>query len=97
MYISPGLFHKAILQSGVAMLNWTIIENEPEATSYQLASALGNNSKDPEQVAAYLRTLPAADIVEAQYSMLTRQVIQLVLYLLVHSFLSYHQSISGSY
>jgi len=51
-----------------------MIRNQPEANSFKLASILGNNSKDPEKVIEFLRTIPTAEIVEAQYKVLTPEV-----------------------
>ncbi|XP_011705980.1 PREDICTED: esterase FE4-like [Wasmannia auropunctata] len=69
--LSKDLFHKAILQSGVITCDWAIIRNQPEANSFKLASVLGNDSKDPEKVIEFLRTIPTAEIVKAQYKVLT--------------------------
>lgn len=69
-----GLFHKAILHSGTITCQWAIISNQPEATSFKLASVLGNNSKDPEKVTEFLQTIPTAEIVKAQYKVLAPEV-----------------------
>lgn len=69
--LSKGLFHKAILQSGVVTSDWAMIRNQPEANSFKLASVLGNDSKDPENVIEFLRTLSTAEIVKAQYKIFT--------------------------
>ncbi|RLU22070.1 hypothetical protein DMN91_006450 [Ooceraea biroi] len=67
------LFHKAIFQSGISTCTWAIEENQPEANSFKLASILGNDSKDPETVVEFLRTVPAEKIAEAQYQVLTAE------------------------
>ncbi|XP_036144784.1 esterase E4 isoform X2 [Monomorium pharaonis] len=69
--VSAGLFHKAILQSGIITCDWAMIRNQPEVTSFKLASILGSDSKDPEEVVKFLRTIPATKIVEAQSKVLT--------------------------
>lgn len=51
-----------------------MIRNQPEATSFKLASILGNDSKDPEKIIEFLQTIPAAEIVEAQSKVLTPEV-----------------------
>lgn len=51
-----------------------MIRNQPEANSFKLASILGNDSKDPEKVIEFLRTISAAEIIEAQYKVLTPEV-----------------------
>ncbi|EFN64026.1 Esterase E4 [Camponotus floridanus] len=70
--LSKGLFHKAILQSGIATCPWALIENV-EANTFKLASIFGNKSKDPREVIEFLQTVPAAEIVNAQYKVLTPQ------------------------
>lgn len=40
---------------------------------FKLASLLGKDSCDPEEVVKFLRTVPAEDIVKAQASVLTRE------------------------
>ncbi|XP_039306920.1 esterase E4 isoform X2 [Solenopsis invicta] len=69
--LSKGLFHKAILQSGTVTCDWAMIRNQPEVSSFKLASVLGNDSKDPKKVFELLQTLPAVEIVKAQYKVLT--------------------------
>ncbi|XP_019889012.2 esterase E4-like isoform X1 [Ooceraea biroi] len=71
--VSKDLFHKAIFQSGISTCTWAIEENQPEANSFKLASILGNDSKDPETVVEFLRTVPAEKIAEAQYQVLTAE------------------------
>ncbi|KMQ84216.1 esterase e4 [Lasius niger] len=68
--LSKGLFNKAILQSGMATCFWALTENA-EVNAFKLASILGNDSKDPKEVVDFLKTLPAAEIVNAQFEVLT--------------------------
>jgi len=49
-------------------------ENTPEVNSFRLALVLGNDSKDPEAVAKFLRSLPVEKIIEAQHNVLTEEV-----------------------
>jgi carboxylesterase type B len=69
-----GLFHKAILHSGTGTCNWAVNESTPEVYSFRLASVLGNDSKDPEAVAKFLRSLPVEKIIQAQHNVLTEEV-----------------------
>lgn len=64
-----------------------MIRNQPEANSFKLASVLGNDSKDPEKVIEFLRTIPTAKIVEAQYKVLTPEVRITFLYLYFFNFI----------
>jgi len=51
-----------------------MIRNQPETNSFKLASILGNDSKDPEKVVEFLKTMPTAEIIKAQYKVLTPEV-----------------------
>jgi len=51
-----------------------MIRNQPEANSFKLASILGIDSKDPEKVIEFLKTIPTAEIIKAQYKVLTPEV-----------------------
>lgn len=73
--ISTGLFHKAILQSGIYTCQIAIKETEREVKSYLLASILGIDSKDPKTVVKFLRTIPADEIVKAQRKLYSKRVI----------------------
>ncbi|XP_076623106.1 esterase FE4-like [Colletes latitarsis] len=70
--ISPrarGLFHKVIMQSGTMLCTWSL--GKPE-NCFKLASLLGIDSNDPEEIVKLLRTVSAQDIVKAQSSVLTK-------------------------
>ncbi|XP_076647374.1 esterase FE4 isoform X2 [Halictus rubicundus] len=73
--ISPraqGLFHKAIMQSGLLTCPWSWNQSKPER-GFRLAKILGTDSTDPEEVVRYLRTIDANDIVMALEGVLTQQ------------------------
>ncbi|XP_076286592.1 esterase FE4-like [Lasioglossum baleicum] len=73
--ISPraqGLFHKAIMQSGLLTCPWSLNQSKPERC-FRLAKVLGKDSTDPEEVVQYLRTVDANDIVKAVEHILTEQ------------------------
>ncbi|KAL6428698.1 hypothetical protein ACFW04_007943 [Cataglyphis niger] len=70
--LSKGLFHKAILQSGMAKCFWALAENA-EDKAFKLASILGNDSKNPREVINFLQTIPAKNIIKAQYKVFTPQ------------------------
>lgn len=71
---SLGLFHKAIYQSGTATCPWAIGLSTPE-NCFKLASILGfEDSKDPKEVVEFLRTIPASQLIEAQFKILTLSV-----------------------
>ncbi|XP_029169679.1 esterase E4-like isoform X2 [Nylanderia fulva] len=67
--LSKGLFNKVILQSGIATCLWAQVE-EAEASAFELASMLGNDSKDPVEVVNFLKTIPAHKIVGQQFQVL---------------------------
>ncbi|XP_011632725.1 esterase E4-like isoform X1 [Pogonomyrmex barbatus] len=75
--LSKGLFQKAILQSGISTCDWAII-NHSDTNAFKLASILGVDSKDPKKVIEFLRTVPAAKIVETQYRVLTPEEARII-------------------
>lgn len=73
LLLSPradGLFHKAIMQSGVLWCSWCKNENY-SVRGFRLAALLGEKSKDPEEVVEFLRKVPAEDIVKVQSNIVT--------------------------
>lgn len=60
-----GLFHKAILQSGTAVCPWAF-QQKPRENALMLAKELGCTSQDPDEVLAFLKSVPAMDIATAQ-------------------------------
>ncbi|XP_035718383.1 esterase FE4-like [Vespa mandarinia] len=69
--MAKGLFHKAIYQSGAATCPWAIGMSKPE-NCFKLASILGfEDSRDPKEVVEFLRTVPASQLIEAQFKILT--------------------------
>ncbi|XP_015178357.1 PREDICTED: esterase E4-like isoform X2 [Polistes dominula] len=70
--ISPmakGLFHKAICASGVATCPWSIGLSKPE-NCIKLGQMLDFcDSKDPKKVVEFLRTVPAEELIRAQFYM----------------------------
>ncbi|XP_020709423.2 juvenile hormone esterase-like [Athalia rosae] len=63
--LARGLFHKAILQSGVAFNPWASAPS-PVETAHRFVAALGKETTDPREIVDYLRTIPASKLVEAQ-------------------------------
>lgn len=74
-FLSTGLFHKAILQSGVSTCPIAIKEIGKEIKSFELASILGTDSRDPETVVEFLQTIPGDEIIEAQSKLYSQRVI----------------------
>ena len=73
LILSPraqGLFHKAIIQSGLLTAPWSRNQSRPERC-FKLAKLLGNDSTDPEEVVRFLRTVSTRDIVKTQSQILT--------------------------
>ncbi|XP_076171489.1 esterase FE4-like [Ptiloglossa arizonensis] len=71
--VSPpaqGLFHKAVIQSGVLTSPWAYNQSLPERC-FKLATLLGKESTDPVEVVEFLRTIDAKDIVKAQSNILS--------------------------
>ncbi|XP_054261394.1 esterase FE4-like isoform X2 [Macrosteles quadrilineatus] len=63
--LSKGLFHKAILQSGASLCQWSFQEKPVEKT-FLLAKNLGCSSQDPDKILEFLKSIPALDLVKAQ-------------------------------
>ncbi|XP_015518299.2 esterase FE4-like isoform X1 [Neodiprion lecontei] len=63
--ISKGLFHKAIMQSGTMLFPWIGTPLSVE-TARRYVAVLGNEITDPHEIVEYLRTVPAAKLIEAQ-------------------------------
>ncbi|XP_053970733.1 esterase FE4-like isoform X1 [Hylaeus volcanicus] len=61
---AKGLFHKAILQSGLLTCKWGLGQSLPER-GFKFASLLGINSTDPEEIVEKLRKISDKDIVKA--------------------------------
>lgn len=69
-----GLFHKAIVQSGVAINPWAIITKEPSKYAYDLAAKLGEESTDPKTVLEFLRTVDAQKLAFTETQLLKSKV-----------------------
>ena len=73
MIILIGLFHKAILQSGVVNNPWAYILN-PKTYGYRLAEFLGCDKKDTKEIIEFLKSVNCMELVKAQEKMLTTEV-----------------------
>lgn len=65
--MSKGLFNKAIAQSGNAFSPWSYVQN-PVEQGFNLGKFLGFQGNDPEELVAFLKEIPAEDIVTAVYN-----------------------------
>ncbi|CAK9831424.1 Esterase FE4 [Anthophora retusa] len=75
LLLSPsakGLFHKAILQSGLLTCPWSTNQSRPER-GFKLAELLGKKSNDPVEVLKFLRSVTAKDIVKTQSCILSAE------------------------
>nr|XP_046491071.1 uncharacterized protein LOC124223293 [Neodiprion pinetum] len=68
--LSKGLFHKAIMQSGVALNPWVSTSVSVEK-AHRLAANLGKETTDPNEIVEYLRTIPAIQLIEAEQQVQT--------------------------
>lgn len=64
---SQGLFNKAIAQSGNAFSPWSYVQN-PIEHGFNLGKFLGFQGNDPEELVAFLKEIPADEIVTAVYN-----------------------------
>ncbi|XP_046686738.1 esterase FE4-like isoform X2 [Homalodisca vitripennis] len=70
--MSKGLFHRAIIMSGSSLNSWAF-SSEAVEKSRLLGEKMGCTSQDPQEVLQYLQTVPAFDLVKAQYKVVTAQ------------------------
>ncbi|XP_034947990.1 esterase FE4-like [Chelonus insularis] len=71
--LAQGLFHKAILQSGVAINPWASSACSPKETAFKLSSILGNEITDPKKLVKFLKTVDAHQLIDAEKSLQTWQ------------------------
>nr|CAD7589650.1 unnamed protein product [Timema genevievae] len=69
---SEGLFHKAIAQSGTVLL-CQVKSTVSNQRAFRLGKALGCETKDPQKLVEFLRTIPDQDLILAQGKALTDQ------------------------
>ncbi|XP_011690277.1 PREDICTED: esterase E4-like, partial [Wasmannia auropunctata] len=71
--LAKGLFHKAILQSGVVRCPWAFTEREPHLNkAFLLAEKFGKVTADPKVAYEFLKTIDAKKLIETeQKSLLT--------------------------
>jgi len=73
----PGLFHKAISQSGVVTNPWTFTEREPPSTNkgFQLAEKLGKVTTDAKVAYEFLQKIDAKQLRFVEHkNLLTNEV-----------------------
>nr|CAD7203290.1 unnamed protein product [Timema douglasi] len=75
---AKGLFHKAIAQSGTALL-CHLNSSVSTQRAFRLGQVLGCETKDPQHLADFLRTVPAEKIVMAHKASLSNEEKQRVL------------------
>nr|QCC89027.1 carboxylesterase 12 [Meteorus pulchricornis] len=71
--LAQGLFHKAIMQSGVALNQWAVTIIPPMETIKKLAFILDYNLTDVKAFINYLRTLDPKRLIEADSKIRTRK------------------------
>ncbi|CAB3258771.1 unnamed protein product [Arctia plantaginis] len=62
--MSKGLFHKAIAQSGVALVDWSLGHRSVER-AFRLGKALGKETKNADELLEFLQKIPAIDLAGA--------------------------------
>ncbi|XP_011550237.3 esterase E4 isoform X1 [Plutella xylostella] len=68
--LSRGLFHKAIMQSGVALNDWAIGQDGKER-AIRAAKVLGKDITDPNELLSFFQTVPAKDLVLMTFKTVT--------------------------
>jgi len=69
---APGLFHKAISQSGVATNPWAFTEREPPSNNkgFLLAEKLGKSTTDAKIAYEFLKKIDAKKLVQTEQEVL---------------------------
>ncbi|XP_057325394.1 esterase FE4-like isoform X1 [Microplitis mediator] len=68
--LAQGLFHKAILQSGVATNSWASVSVESmKDTAEKITAILGYKTKDAKELVEFLRKADVGDILKAEASL----------------------------
>lgn len=78
MLIFIGLFHRAILQSGVATESWARPSQSMKDVAEKVAEKLGNNISDTKKLIEYLRSVDAISLADTVESLTAGQVIKTV-------------------
>ncbi|XP_046750584.1 esterase FE4-like [Diprion similis] len=68
--LSQGLFHKAMMQSGMALLP-CIGTPVSVKSAHRFVAVLGKETTEPHEIVEYLRTVPAEKLVQAQSQLQT--------------------------
>lgn len=70
--VADGLFHKAIAQSGSSLNHWAK-GNKIKDFAFSIAKRNGAEVKDTNELLKYLKDLPAADLVNCAYSVVSSE------------------------
>lgn len=70
-YLFSGLFHKAIIQSGVSINPWANVTKPSIKTTERLAKILNKNINEPKQFVEYLQTLDVAHLIDLENQLKT--------------------------
>ncbi|KAJ8682870.1 hypothetical protein QAD02_018662 [Eretmocerus hayati] len=70
--LAKGLFHQAIIQSGVVLNPWSFnTSDQSKDHAYRLCEILGKKTKDEQEIVDFLRTIDSHRLIEAQENCLT--------------------------
>ncbi|XP_044593022.1 juvenile hormone esterase-like [Cotesia glomerata] len=65
--LARGLFHKSIMQSGVATNPWAFTIHSPKEAAVKISSIRGNKTTDTQELIKYLRTVDVIELVKAEH------------------------------
>ncbi|XP_057335725.1 uncharacterized protein LOC130674421 [Microplitis mediator] len=66
--LAQGLFHRAILQSGVATNPWASVSTSMKEEAQKIAGKLGSEISDTKQLIEYFKTVDTKSLLEAEES-----------------------------
>jgi carboxylesterase type B len=73
--LCPGLFSRAIAQSGCALNQWAFhTTSAARRTAFRFGEALGCTTNDSQELIEFLSTIPAQQLVEGVSEAMTEEV-----------------------
>lgn len=90
-----GLFHKSIIQSGVATNPWAFTVHSPKEAAIKISSILGKKTTDTKELIKYLRTVDVIELAKAEHKIKSMKVfiifrIYLISMIMIYLFLIFY-------
>ncbi|KAG8034161.1 hypothetical protein G9C98_001245 [Cotesia typhae] len=72
--LARGLFHKSIIQSGVATNPYAFTVHSPKEAAIKISSILGKETTDTQELIKYLRTVDVIELAKAEHKIKSMKV-----------------------